>query len=150
MYDIIPKNWDKINELERLIENTCETNKINIEKANEEVALRLEEAENEIKKLKIDCERLRNINTELTNKMTKEIKNKSMDNTNSIVLNELKQNIDTLSEEPPPRQKEVYKLSREEYLKHFEIAQLLSISEKTVERHITEALRFLKKGIEQY
>ena len=67
-----------------------------------------------------------------------------------IEVNDLKQYIDTLIEELPPRQKEVYKLSREEYLKHFEIAQLLSISEKTVERHITEALRFLKKGIEQY
>lgn len=52
-----------------------------------------------------------------------------------------------LIDELPPRQKEVFKLSRENYLSYKEIAAQLSISEKTVERHINEALKFLRKNI---
>ena len=45
------------------------------------------------------------------------------------------------------RQQEVFHLSREEHLSYKEIATRLSISEKTVERHINEALKFLRKNI---
>ena len=55
--------------------------------------------------------------------------------------------IKKLIDELPPRQKEVFKLSRENYLSYKEIAVQLSISEKTVERHINEALKFLRKNI---
>ncbi|MFR6202693.1 MAG: sigma factor-like helix-turn-helix DNA-binding protein, partial [Bacteroides fragilis] len=40
-----------------------------------------------------------------------------------------------------------FHLSREEHLSYKEIAIRLSISEKTVERHINEALKFLRKNI---
>ena len=50
----------------------------------------------------------------------------------------------------PPRQKEVFKLSREEHLTYGEIAQKLQISEKTVERHMGEALKFLRKNLQLY
>ncbi|HEY8398262.1 MAG TPA: RNA polymerase sigma-70 factor [Flavihumibacter sp.] len=40
--------------------------------------------------------------------------------------------------------KQVYKLSREEQLSHKEIAVLLQISPKTVENHLTKALRELR------
>lgn len=52
--------------------------------------------------------------------------------------------------ELPPRQQEVFKLSRNEHLSYKEIATRLNISEKTVERHINEALKFLKKNIMLY
>lgn len=52
--------------------------------------------------------------------------------------------------ELPPRQQEVFKMSRNEHLTYKEIAEQLNISEKTVERHINEALKFLKKNIMLY
>lgn len=55
--------------------------------------------------------------------------------------------IKTLISELPPRQKEVFKMSREQHLSYKEISMHLSISEKTVERHINEALKYLRKNI---
>lgn len=52
--------------------------------------------------------------------------------------------------ELPPRQQKVFNLSRNEHLTYKEIATRLNISEKTVERHINEALKFLKKNITLY
>lgn len=52
--------------------------------------------------------------------------------------------------ELPPRQQEVFNLSRNEHLTYKEIATRLSISEKTVERHINEAIKFLKKNVMLY
>lgn len=46
-----------------------------------------------------------------------------------------------------PRQQEVFRMSREEHLSYKEIAMRLCITEKTVERHINEALKFLRKNI---
>ncbi len=67
-----------------------------------------------------------------------------------IEVNDLKLFIDKLIEELPIRQKEVFKLSREKNLTHHEISTLLSISEKTIERHITEAIKFIKKRMTQH
>ena len=50
----------------------------------------------------------------------------------------------------PPRQQEVFNLSRNAHLTYKEISIRLNISEKTVERHINEALKFLKKNIMFY
>lgn len=47
----------------------------------------------------------------------------------------------------PKKCKEVFKLSRLEQKKHKEIAAILGISTKTVEIHITKALRFLKTNV---
>ena len=55
--------------------------------------------------------------------------------------------IKTLISELPPRQKEVFRMSREQHLSYKEISMRLSISEKTVERHINEALKYLRKNI---
>lgn len=52
--------------------------------------------------------------------------------------------------ELPPRQQEVFNLSRNEHLTYKEIAAELGISEKTVERHINEALKFLRKNLNLY
>jgi len=44
----------------------------------------------------------------------------------------------------PPKMREIFELSRREYLSHKEIAEKLSISEKTVDRQISNALFRLK------
>jgi RNA polymerase sigma-70 factor (ECF subfamily) len=44
----------------------------------------------------------------------------------------------------PPKRKEVYKLSRENGLKHGEIAKELNISENTVTNHIMQAQAFIR------
>lgn len=50
-------------------------------------------------------------------------------------------------EQLPKKCKEVFKLSRLEQKKHKEIAKILGISTKTVEVHISKALRFLKTNV---
>lgn len=60
---------------------------------------------------------------------------------------DLKVYIDRLIDELPPRQKEVFCMSRYEQLSYKEIAEKLDITPKTVERHINEALKYLKKNI---
>jgi RNA polymerase sigma-70 factor (family 1) len=49
-------------------------------------------------------------------------------------------------EQLPPARKMVFKLSRFNYLSNLEIAQMLAISPKTVENHITLAIKQLRKA----
>ena len=60
---------------------------------------------------------------------------------------DLQEFIEKMVKELPPRQQEVFNLSRNAHLTYKEISIHLNISEKTVERHINEALKFLKKNI---
>ncbi len=55
--------------------------------------------------------------------------------------------IESAIEKLPKKCQEVFKLSRFEQKKHKEIAEILGISTKTVEIHITKALRFLKTNV---
>lgn len=64
-----------------------------------------------------------------------------------IFVTDLKAYVDLLIKELSPRQQEIYRLSRMEYLTYREIAVRLSISEKTVERHINDALKILRKNL---
>jgi len=43
----------------------------------------------------------------------------------------------------PPKMRQVFKLSRKEYLSHKEIAIKLQISEQTVSKHVTNAIKIL-------
>lgn len=63
---------------------------------------------------------------------------------------DLQEFIEKMVKELPPRQQEVFNLSRNAHLTYKEISIRLNISEKTVERHINEALKFLKKNIMFY
>jgi len=44
----------------------------------------------------------------------------------------------------PPKMREVFELSRKEHLSHREIAEKLAISEQTVSKHVTNALKILR------
>lgn len=72
---------------------------------------------------------------------------KSYDIEEDLQAKDLKVYIDHLVNELPPRQKEIFRLSRDEQLSYQEISEKLKISPKTVERHINEALKYLKKNI---
>lgn len=61
---------------------------------------------------------------------------------------DLKKKYQHIIEQLSPRQKEVYLLSREEGLSHKEIAKKLDISQNTVENHISKAIGFIKKNID--
>lgn len=50
----------------------------------------------------------------------------------------------------PPKQQEVFRLSRSEDLKTDEIAVKLNISKRTVETHIYNALKYLKEEIKKF
>ncbi|NCC09225.1 MAG: RNA polymerase sigma-70 factor [Bacteroidia bacterium] len=65
----------------------------------------------------------------------------------SIETADLRSYIKGLVSQLTPRQQEVFRLSREQHLSYREISKQLDISEKTVERHINDALRFLRKNI---
>lgn len=65
----------------------------------------------------------------------------------TIELNELKAIIRQFTETLPPRAKEIFHLSRDEYLTNREIAAKLHISEKTVENQITISLKKLRRAL---
>jgi RNA polymerase sigma factor (sigma-70 family) len=62
----------------------------------------------------------------------------------SIEVRELKDIISRFTELLPERGREVFQLSREKHLTNKEIAALMGISEKTVEVHLTRALKKLR------
>lgn len=55
--------------------------------------------------------------------------------------------VNELVERLPPRQKEVFKLHRENELTYRQIAEKLEISVNTVENHMSKALKFLRNNI---
>ncbi len=71
----------------------------------------------------------------------------SYDIEEEIEARNLSEYIDTLIDELPTRRREIFNLSRKEHLSYKEIAERLSISEKTVENQISEALKYLRKNI---
>lgn len=69
---------------------------------------------------------------------------------NELIASDLKVYIDKLIGNLSPRQQEVFRMSRDEQLSYREIANQLGLSERTVERHIYEALKYLKENLELY
>ncbi|MEJ6981903.1 RNA polymerase sigma-70 factor [Pedobacter sp. P351] len=64
-----------------------------------------------------------------------------------IELNDLKRALEHEVESLPPKCKGVFNLSRKEFKTNKEIAAILEISEKTVENHITKALKVLRLSV---
>lgn len=67
---------------------------------------------------------------------------------NRLILKEAEEMLYQTIHNLPPQQKLVYKLSREQGLKHEEIARHLHLSPTTVRNHIVQALRTIRKKIE--
>jgi len=68
----------------------------------------------------------------------------------SVEIKELQQNIQFALSKMPNKVREIYRLSREEYLSVREIAQHLNLSEQTVKNQLTTALSIIRqvlKGI---
>ena len=61
----------------------------------------------------------------------------------------LKEKVDTIVTQLPPKSQKVFILSREKGFSNKEIANQLNIAEKTVEDHITRALSFLKQNLKE-
>ncbi|WP_124559084.1 RNA polymerase sigma-70 factor [Pedobacter sp. KBW01] len=68
----------------------------------------------------------------------------SCDDFNLLEVKELKNLIQQLISELPPKCREIFVMSREEAMSHREIAQKLGISEKTVDEQISRALKKLR------
>lgn len=67
-----------------------------------------------------------------------------------VGFNELSARIRTLSQRLPGQCSEVYRLSRENGMTNREISAMLGIAEKTVEAHLTKALRQLRLHLADY
>jgi len=67
-----------------------------------------------------------------------------------VSYNEIKQALEQLTNQLPPRRKEIFLLSREEGLSHLEISKRLNISVHTVESQMTKALKFIRKSLDRF
>jgi RNA polymerase sigma-70 factor (ECF subfamily) len=75
-----------------------------------------------------------------------QLDNSSNNTEDEINFNETQYLISSSVQKLPKKCKEVFELSRYDGLKNNEIAQKLSISQRTVETHISNALKFLKNN----
>jgi len=75
--------------------------------------------------------------------------NSSFDNSTeeSYDYKELLERVEVEVNHLPPKCRNVFELSRKQYKTNKEIAQLMGISEKTVENHLTKALRYLRVNL---
>jgi RNA polymerase sigma-70 factor (family 1) len=95
---------------------------------------------------------LNELRSRLNNEKTRdEIRSFSMaqeySSTDEIEYKDVKEKVDQLINNLPERQKEIFILSRIEGLSHKEIAEKLGINTKTVEYHITLAVKHLKENL---
>jgi RNA polymerase sigma-70 factor (ECF subfamily) len=68
----------------------------------------------------------------------------------TFLQKEMEENVDRLIATFPARRKEVFRLSRNEQMSNKQIAELLGISLKAVEKHITAALADIRAYLKQY
>lgn len=76
-----------------------------------------------------------------------EINSFSTNAESNLDLREIQQTISQTVARMPPKMQEAYKLSREEYLSHKEIARNMDISVDTVRKHIQHALYLIRKNL---
>jgi RNA polymerase sigma-70 factor (ECF subfamily) len=55
--------------------------------------------------------------------------------------------VQKLIEELPPRCKQIFILSRREFMSNRQIAEIMELNEKTIENQITIAIRFIRAGL---
>lgn len=68
----------------------------------------------------------------------------------NLSLREIKEKLQTALDKLPPKQKLVFTLSRDQGLRHDEIARRLNISPSTVNNHMIEALRRLRRQLQSH
>lgn len=68
----------------------------------------------------------------------------------TVFLNDLNRSIEKELDHLPPKCRSVFELSRKEHKTNREIAEVLGISEKTVEGHLTKAIRQLKVTLSDF
>jgi RNA polymerase sigma-70 factor (family 1) len=68
----------------------------------------------------------------------------------ALLQKDLHQQINKVVADLPDKCQQIYRLSREEYLSHKEIAERLGISTKTVENQLTIALRRLRISLQEW
>jgi len=68
---------------------------------------------------------------------------------NQLEYDEIKTGIDHIVSSLPEKRKQVFILSRTEGLSNKEIAQQLNISKKTIEDHITHAIKHIKSAMQE-
>ena len=71
----------------------------------------------------------------------------SADTSSAIETRSLEEYISQLVDSLPPRQREAFMLSRDEWLTYKEIALRMNISVKAVEKNISLALKFIKSNL---
>jgi RNA polymerase sigma-70 factor (ECF subfamily) len=68
----------------------------------------------------------------------------------SLILKDLTETIDKAVTSLPPQQQTVFRLKRYEGKKNREIAEIMGLSVKTVEMHLSKALLSLRKNLKEY
>ncbi len=69
---------------------------------------------------------------------------------NFLEFNELKEKVDLAVKNLPEHCRIVFEMSRNEELKNREIAEKLGVTQKTIEAHLTKALKLLRKELKEY
>jgi len=86
--------------------------------------------------------------------LKEQILSQAIDSTNEtnnhILLNDLKEIIARALEQLTPRQREVFKMSRELQMSHKEIAEALGVSVHTVQEHISLSLKVIRSYLTKY
>lgn len=86
-------------------------------------------------------------------KMREYILSQAIDSTNEtnekILANDLQEIIDSALQKLTPRQREIFSMSREQYMSHREIADALGISINTVQESISTSLHTLRTYLKQ-
>lgn len=67
-----------------------------------------------------------------------------------VEFEEFNDRVQSIIEQLPPRQREVFRLSREQGLSYQEIAQQLGLSVNTIENHMVRALKFIKSKLAEH
>ena len=88
--------------------------------------------------------RRRKIENKVMDYLSKNVPESITETGNTVIYNELMELVERTVNNMPPKQKTVYKLSRQEGIEIKEIAERLNISSRTVETHLTNALKIIR------
>ena len=90
------------------------------------------------------------VHSRFARNMLMNVKDSTNETENLILDNNYRELVDELIEKLPPRQKEVFRLSRIEGLTYKKISELLHISVNTVQEHASLALEKMEKNLSQH